>query len=69
MTADRQTNFRGYEIIVTEEKMRFTARVSRKDRLVSHDGRSSEVWASATCGSYDRALATALKAIDTGLVE
>ena len=69
MTADRKTNFRGYEIIVTEEKMRFTARVSRKEGLIRHDGRSSEVWASASCGSYDRALATALKAIDTGLVE
>ena len=69
MTAAQSVDFKGYQIVITEEKLRFTARISRKDGLVRHDGRSSEVWASASCGSHERAIATAMKAIDSGQVE
>ena len=69
MTANIQIPYLGYQIAVSEEKMRFTARISRDGGLVGHDGRHSEVWASASCGSYDRAVLVAKKAIDTGLVE
>jgi hypothetical protein len=69
MTPEYQIPYLGYQIDVAEEKMRFTARISRDGGLVSHDGRHSEVWASASCGSYDRAVLVAKKAIDTGLVE
>jgi hypothetical protein len=69
MTAEQPVPFKGYKITISEEKMRFTARISREGGMVLHDGRRSEVWASASCGSYDRAVATAMKAIDTGQVE
>jgi len=64
-----QIAYLGYRILVDEVKMRFTARVSRDGGMVNHDGRISEVWASASCGSYDRAILVAKKAIDTGQVQ
>lgn len=69
MKADYKILFKGYQIDIAEERMRFTARISRDGGLVAHDGRNSEVWASASCGSYDRAVAVAMKAIDTGEVQ
>ena len=60
--------YRGYQIAVAHDKAQFTARVSREGNLISHDGRSSEVWASESCGSYDRAISVAKKAIDDGRV-
>jgi len=60
--------YRGYQIAVEHDKTRFTARVSREGNLINHDGRSSEVWASESCGSYDRAVSVAKKAIDDGRV-
>ena len=68
MNAAYKFQFKGYQIDIAEERMRFTARISRDGGLVAHDGRNSEVWASASCGSYDRAVAVAMKAIDTGEV-
>jgi hypothetical protein len=59
----------GYRILINEEKKRFTARVSREGGMISHDGRTSEIWASASCGSYDRAILVAKKAIDTGRIQ
>jgi hypothetical protein len=59
----------GYRILINEEKMRFTARVSREGGMISHDGRTSEIWASASCGSYDRAILVAKRAIDTGRIQ
>lgn len=69
MTAEHQIAYLGYRILVAEEKMRFTARISRDGGMVQHDGRSSEVWASASCGSYDRAISVAKRAIDSGQVQ
>lgn len=69
MTTDFQIAYLGYRIRIDEEKMRFTARVSREGGMVNHDGRISEVWASASCGSYDRAILVAKKAIDTGQIQ
>ena len=53
-----------YTIIITETGRRFTAVVSRPGALIQHDGRASEQWSSASCGSYDRALWVAKNAID-----
>ena len=66
---DYQFPYKGYQIAIAEERMRFTARISRDGGMVAHDGRNSEVWASASCGSYDRAVAVAMKAINTGEVQ
>ena len=60
--------YRGYQIAISEVGGRFTPRISREGALVAHDGRSSQVWAGASCGSYDRALETARSAIRTGRV-
>jgi hypothetical protein len=69
MTPDHEILFKGYQIAIAEERMRFTARISRKGEMIRHDGRSSEIWASASCGSFDHAVATAMRAINTGQVE
>jgi hypothetical protein len=69
MTTSFTVVYLGYRISVKEEKMRFTARVSRDGGMVNHNGRVSEVWASASCGSYDRAIDVAKRAIDTGQVQ
>jgi hypothetical protein len=69
MNADNRISYLGYNIAIDQDKMRFTARVSRDGGLVSHDGRNSEIWASASCGSRDRAIGVAKHAIDTGQVQ
>jgi hypothetical protein len=68
MNADNRIAYLGYNIDIDQDKMRFTARVSRDGGLVSHDGRHSEVWASESCGSHDRAIWVAKHAIDTGRI-
>ena len=62
---DDQVSYLEYTITIGQEGPRFTARVSRKDGLIAHDGRASEVWASASCNSRDRAIWVAKNAIDT----
>jgi hypothetical protein len=69
MIANSEVSYLGYQIKVSQDKARFTARVSRDGGLVSHDGRNSEVWASESCGSYDRAVWVAKNAIDMGRIE
>jgi hypothetical protein len=64
MGADTQTTYLEYVITVAETGGRFTARVSRPGFLIEHDGRSSDIWAAASCGSRDRAIQTAKAAID-----
>jgi hypothetical protein len=64
MSADTQITYLEYMVTVAEAGGRFTARVSRPGFLIEHDGRSSEVWAAASCGSLDRAIQTAKAAID-----
>jgi hypothetical protein len=66
-TADPLTYFE-YQIRISEENKRFTARVTREGGLIEHDGRASEVWASASCGSRDRAIWVAKNAIDTDTI-
>jgi hypothetical protein len=68
MNPSGPTDYLGYQITVAQDKMRFTAKVSRDGGLISHDGRSSEVWASESCGSYDRAIWVAKNAIDRGRI-
>ena len=53
-----------YTISIVQAEQRFTAIVTRPGALIHHDGRASERWASASCGSFDRALVVAKKAID-----
>jgi hypothetical protein len=69
MNASSPTSYLGYDIAITQDKMRFTARVTREGALISHNNRNSEVWASESCGSSDRAIWVAKNAIDTGLIE
>jgi len=64
MVAETQTVYLDYLITVTEVDGRFTPRVTRPGALIEHDGRTSEVWAAASCGSRDRAISTAKAAID-----
>jgi hypothetical protein len=54
-----------YTISVVQTDQRYTAFVTRPGALIEHDGRASERWASASCGSFDRALVVAKKAIDS----
>jgi hypothetical protein len=54
-----------YTISIIEAERRFTAFVTRPGALIQHDGHLSERWASASCGSFDRALVVAKKAIDS----
>lgn len=69
MNANGQVAYLGYQIDISQDKARFTARISREGSLISHDGRNSEVWASESCGSYDRAVWVAKKAIDSGQIQ
>ena len=64
MTADDSLTYFEYQIRIIEENKRFTARVTREGGMIQHDGRASEVWASASCGSRDRAIWVAKNAID-----
>ena len=41
MNADYKIQFKGYQIDIAEERMRFTARISRDGGMVAHDGRNS----------------------------
>jgi len=54
-----------YKIRIVPEGVRFIAHVSRDGRLIEHDGRASDVWATASCVSRDRAILVAKTAIDT----
>lgn len=54
-----------YTINIVLQDARFVALVSREGQLIEHDGRASEVWASASCTSRDRAIWVAKNAIDT----
>ncbi len=69
MAAVTQIDYQGYNVTVTEEGGRFTPRVSRAGSMIAHDGRTSEVWSSPSCGSLERALQRAQAAIDTGRVK
>jgi hypothetical protein len=51
-------------ITVMEVGGRFTAHVRREGGLIEHDGQLSEVWAGASCASFDRAVFVAKTAID-----
>jgi len=64
MGVETQTTYLEYVISVTEADGRFTPRVTRPGGLIEHDGRVSEAWAAASCGSLDRAILTARNAID-----
>lgn len=64
MPIDTQVVYLEYTITITEEGGRFTARVSREGGLIEHDGRASEVWATAGCGSLNRAVLVAKTAVD-----
>lgn len=64
MGAETQTTYLEYVITVIEAGGRFTPRVTRPGGLIEHDGRSSEAWAAASCGSLERAIQTARTAID-----
>jgi hypothetical protein len=64
MGAETQTTYLEYLITVIEADGRFTPRVTRPGGLIEHDGRLSEAWAAASCGSLERAIQTARIAID-----
>ena len=64
MNGDDPVTHFDYTIDVVQEGPRFLARVSRDGHLIEHDGRASEVWASASCASRDRAIWVAKNAID-----
>ena len=64
MDAETQTSYLEYVITVIEAGGRFTPRVTRLGGMIEHDGRVSEAWAGASCGSLDRAIQTARAAID-----
>jgi hypothetical protein len=64
MGVETQTTYLEYVISVTEADGRFTPRVTRPGGFIEHDGRVSEAWAAASCGSLDRAILTARNAID-----
>ena len=68
MPADDCLTYFEYRIDIVEEGKRFTARVTRDGNLIEHDGRASEVWASASCGSRERAIWVAKNAIDTDII-
>jgi hypothetical protein len=65
MAADHAVSYHEYTISIIQAERRFTAFVTRPGALIQHDGRASERWASASCGSFDRALAVAKEAIDS----
>ena len=60
-----QIAYLDYKISIVCDGARFLAYVSRKGGLIEHDGRSSEVWASASCVTRDRAIWVAKNALDT----
>lgn len=64
MGAETQTTYLEYVITVIENDGRFTPRVTRPGKSIEHDGRMSEAWAAASCGSLERAIQTARAAID-----
>ncbi len=68
MNADEPVPYHEYQIRISEEGARFTARVSRDGGLIEHDGRASEVWVTASCNSRERAVWVAKNAIDTDRV-
>ena len=65
MCADDEIFYLDYAIKIIQEDQRFIARVSRDGALITHDGRSSEIWVSASCNTRDRAIWVAKNAIDT----
>jgi len=65
MDAGFSVTYHEYTISIVETERRFTAFVTRPGALIQHDGHASERWASASCGSFDRALVVAKKAIDS----
>lgn len=65
MSADDSIDYLEYKISIAQEGLRFVARVSRDGGSIEHDGRTSEVWASASCVSRDRAIHVAKTAIDS----
>ena len=65
MDAGFSVAYHEYTISIVEAERRFTAFVTRAGALIQHDGHASERWASASCGSFDRALVVAKKAIDS----
>ena len=69
MTAVRHTEHLGYDIAISQEAGRFTPRVTRAGALIEHNGRKSEIWAGASCGSFERALERATTAIATGTIK
>jgi hypothetical protein len=62
---DTQSTYHEYTITVTEAAGRFTPRVTREGAMIEHDGKVSEAWSAASCGSLDRAVLVARTAIDT----
>jgi hypothetical protein len=64
MGVDTQTTYLDYVITVSEANGRFTPRVTRPGGMIEHDGRVSEAWAAASCGSPERAIQIARAAID-----
>lgn len=65
MNGDTQLTYLEYDIKIVADGARFKACVSRDGGLIEHDGRASEIWASASCVSADRAILVAKTAIDT----
>jgi hypothetical protein len=65
MDAIEPVTYLEYQIRIDQEGARYVARVCREGGLIEHDGRVSEVWASASCNSQERALWVARNAIDT----
>ena len=60
-TDPRQTPLASLQVL---ENAVFT----RPGALIQHDGHASERWSSASCGSFDRALVVAKKAIDGDVI-
>jgi hypothetical protein len=69
MTTITEAEYQGYHIAITEDGGRFIPRVSHAGHMVEHDGRTSQIWTAASCGSLERALQRAQAAIDTGRVK
>jgi hypothetical protein len=68
MSLDEKLTYFEFQIDIVEEAARFKAHVTREGGLVAHDGRSSEVWVTASCNSRERAIWVAKNAIDTDRV-
>ena len=58
----------GFTITVTQDNGRFTPRITRAGHMIAHDGRVSEAWSGASCGSLQRAVDVARNAIDNDKV-